>query len=363
MTRTILATGGAGYIGSHVVVDLLQAGHDVVILDNFENSNPGVIDRIERITGRRPALVVADLCDRAAVLDAFQAHSIDAVIHFAGKKAVAESVADPLLYFDTNLNGAISLLAAMRETGVARLVFSSSATVYGIPERLPIDETARLGVTNPYGRTKLMIEEMIDDMVQAWPDLSVISLRYFNPVGAHESGLIGEDPNGIPNNLFPIVAQVAAGLREEVQVFGGDFETPDGTGIRDFIHVSDLARGHSAAIAALFAPDRSAEHLRVNLGTGQGHSVLEVVRAFSDASGRDVPHRIVSRRPGDAAASVADPTRAAQIFGWKAEHGLERMCRDHWAFQAGQGRYLPNGAPAEAPPPVRLQPIAETAEA
>jgi UDP-glucose 4-epimerase len=334
MKRKILATGGAGYIGSHVVVELLEAGHDVVILDNFENSHPDVVNRIEQICGTRPGLAKFDLCDRDLVLDLFREKNFDAVVHFAGKKAVGESVADPLLYFDCNLGGALSLLSAMRQTGVRHLVFSSSATVYGIPETLPISEAARTGVTNPYGRTKLMIEEMIDDLSVSWPELRAISMRYFNPVGAHASGLIGEDPNGMPNNLFPIVAQVAAGLRDKVSVFGGDFDTVDGTGLRDYIHVADLARGHVAAIEKLLAGSNDAPgHRRVNLGTGRGYSVLEVIQAFSSAASVDIPYDIVARRPGDAAASVADPAKAEELFGWKARHDLPRMCRDHWAFQ------------------------------
>lgn len=334
MKKTILATGGAGYIGSHVVVELMQGGYDVVILDNFENSDPSVVDRIGSLVRGRVKLVEGDVRDPAKVKDVLERHGVWAVVHLAGKKAVAESVAQPLLYFRDNLIGAVALLGAMRETGVERLVFSSSATVYGAPESLPVAETARTGIGNPYGRTKLMIEEIIDDLSLSWPEFAAISLRYFNPVGAHRSGLIGEDPRGIPNNLFPYVAQAAAGERAAVQVFGDDYDTRDGTGLRDYIHVADLARGHVAALDFLSArADAAAPHRRVNLGTGQGHTVLEVIAAFSKACGRKVPYGFAPRRAGDAAASVADPSLAGTLFGWRARHGLDEMCRDHWAFQ------------------------------
>lgn len=335
MTRCVLATGGAGYIGSHVVVALLEAGHQVVILDNFENSDRSHMARIPMIAPGRVALVEGDVRNRAVVNDVLQQHGVDAVIHLAGKKAVGESVADPLLYFHDNLLGAISLLQAMHEVGVRDLVFSSSATVYGYPAVLPIPESAPTGVTNPYGRTKLMIEEMIDDLTVADPAFRAISLRYFNPVGAHPSGLIGENPRGVPGNLFPYVAQTAAGLRPAVQVFGSDYDTPDGTGVRDYIHVVDLALGHVAALDHLAAVTGNDRHLRVNLGTGTGHSVLQIIAAFSRVCGSPIPYELVARRPGDAAISVADPARAARLLGWSASRDLDAMCADHWRFQTG----------------------------
>lgn len=335
MQKCILATGGAGYIGSHVVVELLEAGHRVVILDNFENSDPRTVGHISRIASGEIDLIAGDVRDQALVQEVLHLHRVDAVIHLAGKKAVGESVADPLLYFNDNLLGAVSLLRAMCVTGVQRLVFSSSATVYGFPKTLPIPETAPTGVTNPYGRTKLMIEEIIDDLTVAEPDFQAISLRYFNPVGAHPSGLIGENPRGTPNNLFPYVAQTAAGLRRAVQVFGSDYDTIDGTGTRDYIHVVDLARGHVAAIDHLFGTVVRDRHLRINLGTGTGYSVLQILNAFSEACGHRIPYDIVARRPGDAAASLADPTLANRLLGWHATRDLKAMCADHWAFQKG----------------------------
>jgi UDP-glucose 4-epimerase len=331
--KTILATGGAGYIGSHVVVELLEAGHQVVILDNFENSDRRTIARLPQIAKGTVVLVEGDVRDREVVTEVLRQYRIDAVIHLAGKKAVGESVADPLLYFRDNLLGAISLLQAMQAAGVCNLVFSSSATVYGIPKVLPIPETAPTGTTNPYGRTKLMIEEMIDDLVTADPGFRAISLRYFNPVGAHPSGMIGENPRDTPNNLFPYVAQTAIGQRPEVQVFGADYDTPDGTGVRDYIHVMDLARGHVAAIGRLFGPALDDRHLRINLGTGTGYSVLQILSAFSEACGFPVPYRVTARRPGDVAVSLADPCRAGAVLGWRATRDLTRMCADHWAFQ------------------------------
>jgi UDP-glucose 4-epimerase len=349
LKKTILATGGAGYIGSHVTVELLAAGYDVVILDNFENSVPSVISRIENIAGRRVTLFEGDVRDRATLRRLFRRHRIDAVIHLAGKKAVGESVKDPLLYFHDNLSGAITLLETMRFAGVNRLVFSSSATVYGMPERLPIDEACRTGVTSPYGRTKLMIEEIVDDCVASNPDLQVISLRYFNPVGAHPSHLIGEQPTGIPNNLFPYVAQTALGQRPFVQVYGADYDTPDGTGLRDYIHVVDLAAGHLSAVNFLLDTARSEDrHRRINLGTGRGHTVLEVIDAFSRACGAPVPYRLAQRRPGDAAASVADPSLAENVLGWRAQLGLDRMCADQWAFVSGQRSVLQPSKPRSA---------------
>ena len=337
MTRTILATGGAGYIGSHVAVELIRAGYRVVVLDNFENSDPVVIDRIQTLTGDEIDVVQADVSSTSAVTRALRHFDVDAVIHLAGKKAVGESVANPLMYHRANLGGMTSLLTAMEASGVERLVFSSSATVYGLPEKLPIDETAATGATSPYGRTKLICEEIIEDVSAARPGFSAISLRYFNPVGADPSGLIGESPSGIPNNLFPYVAQTAAGIRGRVQVFGADYDTRDGSGLRDYIHVADLARGHVAAVERLLGTSPGERrHLRINLGTGEGHTVLEVIRAFSVASGVEIPYEIVARRPGDVAASVADPTFAQELLGWRARQSLDKMCRDHWRFQKAE---------------------------
>ena len=334
MKKCILATGGAGYIGSHVAVELLAAGHRVVILDNFENAEPDVIDRIEAISGKSIRLVAGDVRDQATVERVLRDYQVDAVIHLAGKKAVGESVADPLLYFNDNLKGALALLGAMRATGVSRLAFSSSATVYGALQKLPLNETAFTGPSNPYGRTKLMIEQIIDDCTVAWPEFAAISLRYFNPVGAHYSGLIGENPRGTPNNLFPYVAQAAAGELPFIRVFGNDYPTIDGTGLRDYIHVCDLAAGHVAAIEALFAPvPEMARHQRLNLGTGKGHTVLQVIAAFARMCGNRIPHRIVGRREGDIAASVADPSLAQRLLGWQATLGIDRMCRDQWFFK------------------------------
>ena len=333
MVRKILATGGAGFIGSHVVVALIEAGYHVVILDNFENSDASVIDKIERITGSRVTLVQGDVRSRATLADIFRTHRIDAVIHLAGKKAVGESLINPLLYFHDNISGAVALLQSMKEAEVKRLIFSSSATVYGAPERLPIDETCKTGVMNPYGRTKLMIEEILDDCVAADLDLNVVSLRYFNPVGAHRSHLIGENPAGVPSNLMPYIAQTALGERPFVQVFGADYDTTDGTGLRDYIHVVDLAAGHLAAIDfVLNSGEAGMGHRRINLGTGRGHTVLEVIAAFSIACGSPVPYRVVPRRPGDSAASVADASLAHRLLGWRAKLGLDQMCADQWAF-------------------------------
>jgi len=334
MRPCILATGGCGYIGSHVVVELVAAGYQVVILDNFENSTHKTAARIKRLCKRHVTIVEGDVRDRALVEDTLLQYNVNAVIHLAGKKAVGESVADPILYFHDNLLGAIALLEAMRNCDVGRIVFSSSATVYGASEMQPLAETASTCVLNPYGRTKLMIEEMIDDVTASAQDFKAVSLRYFNPVGAHPSGQIGENPTDVPNNLFPYVSQTAAGIRDKVRVFGGDYETPDGTGVRDYIHVVDLAKGHVAALDYLFS-DHAARHERINLGTGTGYSVLEVIEAFSKASGTRVAYEIVARRPGDVAVSLADATFAKTLLGWEATHNLTRMCKDHWAFQCG----------------------------
>lgn len=332
MPKTILVTGASGYIGSHTCVELLQSGFDIVALDNLSNSSPESLARVERITGKSFPFHQADVRDRAALDEILAKYPIGAVVHFAGLKAVGESVEKPLLYFENNVAGSVTLLQAMGQAGVKRFVFSSSATVYGDPETLPIVESARLSVTNPYGRSKLMVEQILSDLEQAQPDWGIGVLRYFNPVGAHPSGLIGEDPRGIPNNLMPFVAQVAVGRREKLSVFGGDYPTPDGTGVRDYIHVVDLARGHVAALERLFAAPGG---FTVNLGTGRGYSVLETVRAFEAASGRKVPYEIVGRRAGDIASCYACPDLAAELLGWRAEKGMEEMCRDHWRWQEG----------------------------
>ncbi len=327
----ILVTGGAGYIGSHTVVELLSAGHDLLILDNFSNSSPRVLERIEQIAGKRPAVIEGDIRDAALLSKLFAAYDISAVVHFAGLKAVGESVEQPMRYYDNNVVGSLRLFEAMDNAGVHRLVFSSSATVYGDPHAVPIDENFPLQATNPYGRSKLHIEEMLRDIGRADPRWRVALLRYFNPVGAHASGLIGEDPQGIPNNLMPFVAQVAVGRRAELSVFGSDYATPDGTGVRDYIHVVDLARGHLAALSAL---DKQEGVFPVNLGTGRGYSVLEVVAAFEKACGRKIEYRLVDRRPGDVASCYADPKRACQLLGWSAERDIDTMCADAWRWQS-----------------------------
>ena len=330
MRQKILITGGTGYIGSHTAVELMAPDRDVFIIDNLCNSKASVMDRIERIAGRRPEFAQIDIRDRAALRALFSSHRFDAVIHFAGLKSVGQSVAKPLEYFDNNVSGSVVLFECMTEANVKTLVFSSSATVYGDPASVPIREDFPLSATNPYGRTKLMIEEILRDVAIADPAWRIGLLRYFNPVGAHVSGLIGEDPNGIPNNLIPYVAQVAAGKLKELSVFGGDYPTPDGTGVRDFIHVVDLARGHFAALTAL--RERTGI-LTVNLGTGRGYSVLEMVKAFSVASGKPVPYRVVARRPGDIAQCYADPALAHEALGWQAQLGIDAMCTDTWRWQ------------------------------
>jgi len=327
----LLVTGGAGYIGSHACVELLRTGHEVVVVDNLCNSRREVFERIARIAGRAVAFHECDVRDQEALRDVFRAHAVDAVLHFAGLKAVEESVARPLDYYDNNVGGTLALCAAMTEAGVRRLVFSSSATVYGDPDAVPVREDHPLRPSNPYGRGKAMVESILRDLAAADPSWKVALLRYFNPVGAHESGLIGEDPGGVPNNLVPYIAQVAVGRREALNVYGNDYPTPDGTGVRDYIHVVDLARGHLAALEKLDAADGV---LTVNLGTGRGYSVLEVVEAFSRVSGREIPHRIVARRPGDVAACYADTSLAARLLGWRAERDLAQMCRDAWRWQS-----------------------------
>ncbi|HEX5803770.1 MAG TPA: UDP-glucose 4-epimerase GalE [Azospira sp.] len=327
----VLVTGGAGYIGSHTCVELLTAGSEVVVFDNLCNSKMEALRRVARIAGRAPEFVHGDVRDGAALRRLFATQRIDAVIHFAGLKAVGESVEQPLRYYDNNVAGSLCLLQAMDEAGVRTLVFSSSATVYGEPATVPIREDFPLSAANPYGRSKLMVEEVLRDTARVDPRWRLAILRYFNPVGAHESGLIGEDPAGIPNNLMPFISQVAVGRLAEVQVFGDDYPTPDGTGVRDYIHVVDLARGHLKALAAL---DERPGLLTANLGTGRGYSVLEMVAAFARASGRAVPYRIAPRRAGDIAACYADPAYAAEALGWRAEFDLERMCADSWRWQS-----------------------------
>lgn len=334
----ILVTGGCGYIGSHLCVALAQAGEPYLVVDNFSNSRPSVLERVARITGQAPAFVEGDVRDVALLQQLFARHAISAVVHLAAFKAVGESVREPLMYYGNNVAGTVALLQAMRDAGVRSMVFSSSATVYGDPASLPIREDFPLSATNPYGWSKLMMEQVLADVAAAEPGLwRIARLRYFNPVGAHESGLIGEDPQGIPNNLLPYVAQVAAGQREVLSVYGGDYPTVDGTGVRDYIHVCDLAEGHVAALRYL------RQHpglLTVNLGTGEPVSVLQMVRGFEAASGRPVPYRIVARRPGDVAACWADPALAERLLGWRARRGVDAMCRDAWRWQDGEARRL-----------------------
>ena len=327
----ILVTGGMGYIGSHTCVELLKAGHDVVVVDNLSNSQRSVQQRVERISGRHLDVVEADIRDRAALEDAFALHRPEAVIHFAGLKAVGESVQQPLRYYDNNVTGSLVLFETMSKFGVTTLVFSSSATVYGDPASVPILEDFPLSATNPYGRSKLMIEEMLRDLALPDPRWRIALLRYFNPVGAHESGLIGEEPNGIPNNLVPYIAQVANGQREKLSVYGDDYPTPDGTGMRDYIHVVDLAIGHVKTLDKLAT---GAGVYTYNLGTGRGNSVLEMVRAFEQASGKPIPYQIVARRPGDIARCYADPTRARDELGWTAQRDIAQMCADAWRYQS-----------------------------
>ncbi len=332
----ILITGGAGYIGSHACVELLQAGYEIIVVDNLINSKQESLRRVREITGGVLKFYPVDLLDRKAVDDIFTRSSIDAVIHFAGLKAVGESVAMPLRYYHNNITGTLNLCEIMQAHGVKNLVFSSSATVYGNPHRVPIAEDFPLSTTNPYGSSKRMIEEMLRDLYRADESWNIAILRYFNPVGAHPSGRLGEDPNGIPNNLLPYIAQVAVGKLKELQVYGDDYPTLDGTGVRDYIHVVDLAIGHLKALEKL----QSAPGLVIyNLGTGRGYSVLEVIAAFAKACGRDIPYRIVGRRPGDIAICYADPSKASQELNWSARRGLEEMCADAWRWQFNN----PNG--------------------
>ena len=326
----ILITGGAGYIGSHTCIELLNAGQDIIIVDNYSNSKPESLLRVKEITGKNIKFYEIDLIDREGIERVFLNNQIDAVIHFAGLKAVGESVSIPLHYYHNNITGTLILCDVMKKYGVKNLVFSSSATVYGIPDQVPISEDFSLSATNPYGRTKLMIEEILRDLYVADPSWSIALLRYFNPIGAHESGLIGEDPNGIPNNLMPYITQVAVGKLKELQVYGKDYPTVDGTGVRDYIHVVDLAIGHLKALEKVMSSNGVEAY---NLGTGKGYSVLEIVKAFEKASGRQVPYRIVDRRPGDVAICYADPSKAKKELGWVAERGIEEMCRDSWRWQ------------------------------
>lgn len=332
----ILVTGGAGYIGSHTSIELLNAGYDIVIVDNFSNSNHVSLDRIKEITEKDFAFHEVDLLDKESLDKVFREHSIEAVIHFAGLKAVGESVEKPLFYYSNNITGTLYLCEVMQEHGVKNIVFSSSATVYGLPESVPISESFPLSATNPYGQTKLMIEQIMRDLHVADPEWSISLLRYFNPIGAHESGRIGEDPNGIPNNLMPFITQVAIGKLPQLQVFGNDYDTVDGTGVRDYIHVVDLAKGHLKALEKVLT-DKGVN--AYNLGTGNGYSVLEMVKAFEKASNKDVPYKIVARRPGDIGECFADPNKAKQELGWQAEKGLEEMCQDSWKWQKNN----PNG--------------------
>lgn len=324
----ILVTGGAGYIGSHTCVELLQAGHSVFIVDNFSNSSPVVIERLSAIAGRAPNVVRADIRDRAAMERVFSSNRFDAVIHFAGLKAVGESVDEPILYYENNVVGSLLLFETMAAHGVKAIVFSSSATVYGDPASVPIREDFPLSPTNPYGRSKWMVEEILRDISRSDSSWKIALLRYFNPVGAHESGQIGEDPQGTPNNLLPYISQVAVGRLRELSVFGNDYPTQDGTGVRDYIHVVDLARGHLAALEHI-----GSGAVAINLGTGCGYSVLEMIRAFEEASGRRIPFRIASRRPGDISTCYADPSLADKILGWRARFGLREMCVDAWRWQ------------------------------
>jgi UDP-glucose 4-epimerase len=335
MSQTILVTGGAGYIGSHTCLELLNAGFEVVVVDNLDNSSEESLRRVRELAGRDVVFHKVDVCDRAALLKVFAARRFDAVIHFAGLKAVGESCKIPLRYYENNIFNTVELLKVMQEHECFNLVFSSSATVYGDPATVPITEDFPLSATNPYGRTKLFIEEIMRDMCAADDRWRCVLLRYFNPIGAHSSGRIGEDPQDIPNNLMPFVMQVAVGMREELGVFGDDYDTPDGTGVRDYIHVVDLALGHVAAIQKM---DTFTGCLPINLGTGQGYSVLEMVKAAAKASGKEIAYKVTPRRPGDIATCYADPSLAADLLGWKAGRGIDEMCADHWKWQSDNPR-------------------------
>ena len=326
----VLLTGGTGFIGSHTAVEMAQNGHDIVILDNYSNSDESVLGRLEKIIGKPVVFEEGDIRDYNRLYDVLQKHNIDAVVHFAGLKAVGESCAMPIEYFDNNVAGTVTLLRAMKALNIKKLIFSSSATVYGVPQYLPLDENHPLSSTNPYGRTKLHIEEILRDVAASDPEWSIVCLRYFNPIGAHASGLIGENPRGIPNNLLPYVARVANGQLKAVQVFGSDYDTPDGTGVRDYIHVVDLAYGH------VCAANYSAENhgwIAINLGTGIGYSVLDIIRAYEKACGKHIAYQLVERRPGDVAANWADPKLAKELLGWEAKLTLQDMCESSWKFQ------------------------------
>ncbi|MBR3829592.1 MAG: UDP-glucose 4-epimerase GalE [Bacteroidales bacterium] len=335
--RRILVTGGAGYIGSHTIVELQQAGYEVVVIDNLDNSSKVSLERVEKITGRRVAFYQVDIRDREGLSKALTEHPCDACIHFAGLKAVGESVEKPWEYYENNIGGTLTLLDVLRKHNCKNIIFSSSATVYGDPVEIPITEQCPKGqCTNPYGWTKSMLEQIMMDMQKADPEWNIVLLRYFNPIGAHPSGTMGEDPNGIPNNLMPYITQVAIGKRKELGVFGNDYDTPDGTGVRDYIHVVDLARGHVCALKAI---DRKCGLAIYNLGTGHGYSVLDVVKAFEKANGVKVPYSIKPRRAGDIATCYSDPSKAERELGWKAIYGIEEMCRDSWHWQSQN----PNG--------------------
>ncbi|MBE3920475.1 UDP-glucose 4-epimerase GalE [Vibrio parahaemolyticus] len=335
----VLVTGGMGYIGSHTCIQMIEAGMTPVILDNLYNSKSTVLERIEKVCGVKPTFIETDIRDKAALVEALKAHNIEAVIHFAGLKAVGESVEKPLEYYDNNVNGTLVLVDAMREAGVKSLVFSSSATVYGDPASVPITEDFPTSATNPYGRSKLMVEECLTDFQKANPDWSITLLRYFNPVGSHPTGELGEDPQGIPNNLMPFISQVAVGRREFLSVFGSDYPTKDGTGVRDYIHVMDLSDGHVAALEKVGS--KAGLHI-YNLGTGNGYSVLEMVKAFESACGKNVPYQLVERRPGDIAECWADPSKAMNELGWKASRTLEEMTGDTWRWQSNNPQGYPD---------------------
>jgi len=330
MTAYVLVTGGTGFIGSHTTVALQQAGYQVLIVDNLSNSEPGVLDHIAAITGERPKFIAGDVRDSGLLRQVFDRHDITAVLHFAGLKAVGESTASPLTYYDNNVNGSARLLEAMRDAGVRTFIFSSSATVYGDPERLPLDESHPRRATNPYGNTKIVVEDIMDSVYKSEAGWRMARLRYFNPVGSHSSGMLGEAPRGVPNNLMPYVTQVALGERERLRIFGNDYNTHDGTGVRDYIHVMDLAEGHVRALD--YCASRSSELLTVNLGTGRGYSVLDVVRAFEGASRRRLPYQFLPRRPGDVAACWAETGEAERKLHWKAQRGIEEMCEDAWRW-------------------------------
>jgi len=327
----LLVTGGAGYIGSHACIELINVGYEILVLDNLSNSSRESLVRVEQITGHSVKFFQGDIRDKALLRSIFTGHSIDSVMHFAGLKAVGESVEQPLMYYSNNVAGSVALFEVMTEFDCKSLIFSSSATVYGDPVSVPITEDFQLTTANPYGASKLMVEDVLRDIYSSDASMSIGILRYFNPVGAHQSGLIGENPNGMPNNLMPILSQVAAGVIEQLNVFGDDYPTPDGTGIRDYIHVVDLAKGHVKALTLL---QKSPCLVTINLGTGRGYSVLDMVKAFEEASGKKIPYEIIARRPGDIAQCYADPSHAELMLGWRAEFGLERMCEDEWRWQS-----------------------------